>query len=234
MKRGYCALVNKVLALVVSLFLIFFIYLIPRPNKESIIVNDILFAKPLFFRALSNYTHTFIADKLWLLSNSVGEIATGDSYKVDEMEVYRAFKTVIIMDPYFFPAINYASTYLASIKNRVDLASDLIKSARLFNKNDFKLYFLEIILLLTYEDESKIDDEYIATLAKKAALLPDSQKVIGRLVVKDWIEDLLIYARDKKGKKRQAIEDLKWLLKNTEDPVKKEEIKKRLQELLEK
>ncbi|WP_281951440.1 hypothetical protein [Nitrosophilus kaiyonis] len=217
----------------ILLFIIFLIfnYLYPKPKKEKIVVNDILFAKPLFFRALTNYTHTLSADKLWLLSNTVGEVATGNSFDVDEMEVYEAFKTIIFMDPYFYPAINYAATYLASIKKRVDLATDLIKKARLFNKNDFKLYFLELILILTYEDEKNIDDDYIVKLAKEASLLPDSQKILGRIVVKDWVEDMLIYARNKKGKRAQAIEDLKWLLKNTKEPVKKAEIKRKLEEL---
>lgn len=220
-----------------SLFLliivsVLFTYFYPKPKKEKIVVNDILFAKPLFFRALTNYTHTITADKLWLLSNTIGEIATGDSFNVDEMEVYRAFKTIIVMDPYFYPAINYAATYLASIKKRIDLATNLIKDARKFNPNDFKLYFLELILILTYEDEQKIDDDYIAKLAKKASLLPDSQKILGRIVVKDWVEELLVYARNKKGKKAQAVEDLKWLLKNTKDPVRKKEIEKKLKKLM--
>ncbi len=223
---------NRVSIFIVVSLLVGFVYITPKPTKKSLVVNEILFAKPLFFRALTNYTHTLSADRLWLLSNTVGEVAAGDSFKVDEMEVYRAFKTIIIMDPFFYPAVNYAATYLASIKKRVDLATNLIKTARIFNKNDFKLYFLEIILLLTYEDEKKLDDEYIASLAKKAALLPDSQKILGRIVIKDWIEDMLIYARDKKGKRAQAIEDLKWLLKNTKDPVKKKEIEKRLKELI--
>ncbi len=223
---------NRVSIFVVISLLVGFVYITPKPTKKSLVVNEILFAKPLFFRALTNYTHTLSADKLWLLSNTVGEVAAGDSFKVDEMEVYRAFKTIIVMDPFFYPAVNYAATYLASIKKRVDLATELIKTARIFNKNDFKLYFLEIILLLTYEDEKKLDDEYIASLAKKAALLPDSQKILGRIVIKDWIEDMLIYARNKKGKRAQAIEDLKWLLKNTKDPAKKKEIEKKLKELI--
>ncbi|WP_187647281.1 hypothetical protein [Nitrosophilus labii] len=223
---------NRVSIFVVISLLVGFVYITPKPTRESLVVNEILFAKPLFFRALTNYTHTLSADKLWLLSNTVGEVAVGDSFKVDEMEVYRAFKTIIVMDPFFYPAVNYAATYLASIKKRVDLATELIKTARIFNKNDFKLYFLEIILLLTYEDEKKLDDEYIASLAKKATLLPDSQKILGRILVKDWIEDMLIYARDKKGKRAQAIEDLKWLLKNTKDPAKKKEIEKKLKELI--
>lgn len=221
---------KKTLFLLLTIFIVFtFFY--PKPKNKKIVVNEILFAKPLFFRALTNYTHTFSADKLWLLSNTVGEVATGDSFKADEYEVYRAFKTIIYMDPYFYPAVNYAATYLASVKKRVDLATDLIKTARMFNPNDFKLYFLEIMLILTYEDMNKIDDDYIAKLAKKASLLPDSQKILGRIVVKDWIEEMMIYVRDKKGKRAQAIEDLKWLLKNTKDPVKKKEIEKKLNEL---
>ena len=102
----------------------------------------------------------------------------------------------------------------------------------MFNPNDFKLYFLEIILTLTYEKPDRIDDDYIAELAKKAALLPDSQKILGRIVLGEWVEELLIYARNQKGKKEQAIEDLKWLLKNTKNPTKKKEIEKKLKELM--
>lgn len=222
---------NK-LALFLAIFLFLgFNFFSPKPDKKRVVVNDILFAKPLFFRALTNYTHTLTADRLWLLSNTVGETAVGDSFKADEMEIFRAFKTIIVMDPFFYPALNYAATYLASIKKRLDLANELIDTAMIFNKNDFKLYFLKIILYLTYEEPKKLNDDLIAKLAKKAALLPDSQKVLGRISVKEWVVDLLIYARDKRGKKAQAIKDLKWLLKNTKDPKKKKEIEERLKEL---
>ncbi|WP_200762663.1 hypothetical protein [Nitrosophilus alvini] len=223
---------NKKTLFGLLLLFVIFVAILPRPEKEKVVVNEILFAKPLFFRALTGYTHTFTADKLWLLSNTVGETAVGDSFKADENEVYTAFKTIIYMDPYFYPAVSYAATYLASIKNRLDLATDLIKTARMFNPNDFKLYFLEIILILTYEKPDKIDDNYIAELAKKAALLPDSQKILGRILLSEWVEELLIYARNQKGKKEQAIEDLKWLLKNTKNPTKKKEIEKKLKELM--
>ncbi len=224
-------MVNKIVLFLALALFFGFNYLYPKPKKEKIIVNDILFAKPLFFRTLTNDTHTLVADKLWLLSNTVGETRSKDSFKADEMEVFRAFKTITMMDPYFFPAINYAATYLASIKKRLDLALDLIDTAMMYNKNSFNLYFLKIVLYLTYTDEKNFDDNFVATLAKKAALLPDSQKVLGRIVVKDWVEDLLIYARDKKGKKEQAKKDLEWLLKHTTNPKRKKEILKRLKEL---
>jgi len=225
-------LASRVAFLLSAALFLLLSYTIPRPQKSDLVVNEILFARPFFFRALSGYAHTLYADRLWLLSNTVGEVAVGDSFKADEKEVYEATRTIVVMDPFFYPALNYGATYLASIKNRLDLALKLVELAKIFNPEDFKIYFLEILLILTYEDEDKIDDEKIAALAKKAALLPDSQKILGNMLVNDWVEDILIYARDKKGKRAQAIEDLKWLLKNTEDPLKKREIQKRLQELL--
>ena len=198
---------RKTLFVLLSIFVVFtFFY--PKPKNKKIVVNEILFAEPLFFRALTNYTHTLIADRLWLLSNTVGEIATGDSFNVDENEVYLAFRMITYMDPCFYPALNYAATYLASIKKRVDLATDLIKTARMFNQNDFKLYFLEMVLILTYKNFYDIDYDYIAKLAMRASFFPDKQKRVAQIVVKEWLKEIFVYAKDKKKKKSQTVKDL--------------------------
>jgi len=197
-------------------------------NRENS-VDSMLFANPLFYRASSGYTHTLVADRLWLASNSISEMALGSSYAVDPRQFTNAFKTIAVMDPYFFQTINYGATYLASIKNDLKGAVGIIDSALEFNDKSFNLLFLKMLLLSTY-GEGERDFEIVKNISKKL-IDSDYKKVFGSLVVEDMLEDMYILSTQKTVKKEREIEDLLWLYEKSKNPEIKERILEKLKDL---
>ena len=226
-------MVSKILLTLSIVGLIFFNSLFYTKHNENNHTNAILFANPLLFKALSGPLHNLIADKLWLLSNSVSEMGVGGSNAVNSKEFVAATKTIVTMDPYFYAPVNYAATYLVSINKDIVTALEFLRLARYFDDKNFKLYFNELIFLLTYADDYnyKVDYDYVIELAKKTEALPIEDKQIGAMLVGNWIDDFIISANSKMNRRAQAIDDLVWLYEQTDDDVRKVEIKKRITEL---
>lgn len=219
-------MVDKIIIFILVIFSAFVLTFSNKPKPSPIADNELLFSNPYFFRAISNISHTLVADWLWLMSADIGEIAARDSHSVETAEFFAASKSITVMDPYFFPAINYAATYLSSIHKDINASIELYETARAYDKNNILLYFNEIVLRATYEEP--LDDEVIVRLAKEAAILPSSKARFAKEDINNMIENFIIFARSKKGKEAQAIKDLKWLLKNTTNESRKNEIRKKL------
>ena len=71
--------------------------------------NSLLFVNPILFKALVNNLSTLTADRLWLLSNSVGDFSKLDK-NTTMRQFYASSKTLAILDPYFFKSISYSAT----------------------------------------------------------------------------------------------------------------------------
>eukprot|EP01022_Parablepharisma_sp_SALTPOND_P027301 TRINITY_DN6625_c0_g1_i1.p8 TRINITY_DN6625_c0_g1~~TRINITY_DN6625_c0_g1_i1.p8 ORF type:complete len:206 (-),score=28.05 TRINITY_DN6625_c0_g1_i1:3195-3812(-) len=190
--------------------------------------NTTLFVNPMVYRAVNGAFHTLVADKLWLDANSVSEMSRGSSYSVDSDEFKAAFKTITVMDPYFFQAINYATTYLATIKNDLDGAVELIDEAESLGNDDFRLLFLKMLLIATYDLEGGMEE--VEKLSKEL-LSRDDKKVFGVLLVDEYIEELYLLSTSKSAKTKQKKDDLLWLYKHTQNLKIKAEVQKKLENL---
>lgn len=214
------------------LFLLLFNQLLYTP-KKGVRSNDLLFANPTLFRFLSGIAHNVLADGLWLLRSTVSEAHYKDSFKVDKEALYLASRTVATMDPYFYEANNYGITYLATIGKDLEKAESLIHLARFFDKENFNLYFLDVLFLVTYakDYDKAIDFAYVKRLVEKMMAMPEGKKVFERMRVSAWLAYFKHFADDELLRIKQKRQDLLWLYKKTEDPKRKLEIKKKLDKL---
>lgn len=219
---------NKGLLILAILALIGFNIQSTKPHRKR--DNDaLLYVNPWLFKALSGPTHNLIADKLWLMSNSVSE---GRNYTddINATAFMEASHAIVVMDPYFYKANNYATTFMTSILGKLKRSVDFLHLSQSFDKNNFLLYFNEMLYSMTYS-KGPIDYRYIIKLAKIAAVLPDAQKVVGPIKVESWIDDILVYANSKLQHKKQALIDLEWLLEQTSDKKRRKEIQARINTL---
>lgn len=226
-------MVNRIFFLTAIIGIFLFNSMIYTPYNEEKQTNTILFANPLIFKALSGPLHNLLADKLWLLSNSVSEMGLGGTYSVNSEEFVAASKTIVMMDPYFYAPVNYASTFMVSIKKDMKSSLELLRLSRTFDRYNFKLYFNELVFLLTYGEDYNysVDYEYVVDLAKMTESLPIEDKQIGMIFVGNWIDDFIISANNKMNRHAQAIDDLKWLYDNSDNQERRYEIQKRINEL---
>ena len=179
-------------------------------------------AEPLLMRAVSGYTHSLVADYLWLGASDMGEM----SGKKEDDLLWSTARSIAVQDPHFFPAINYFATYFASIHNRTERSAELYRLARRGNPGDPRLYLNDIMLRLTYE-KGTLDDERIASLVKEAYAKSDLERLNG--IDEDaLLAGALHYARDVNQRKGQARKDMEWLLEQTEDEARKRVIEKAL------
>ncbi|MFW6308325.1 MAG: hypothetical protein ACOC08_06760 [Campylobacterales bacterium] len=199
-----------------------------KDSEEVVEKNTMLFANPLVYRAVNGAFHTLVADRLWLDANSVSEMRKGDSYSVDSDEFRAAFKTITVMDPHFFQAINYATTYLDTIKSDLKGALLLIDEAERLGNDDFRLLFLKMLLIATYDLEGGMDE---VEKISKELISREGRKIFGSLLVDEYIEELYLLSSSKNARSKQRKDDLLWLYKNTKNPKIKSEVEKRLKEL---
>lgn len=201
------------------------------PQKKQVNDHELLYANPLLFRALSGPFHTLVADWLWLLSSEVGEIR--NRYEtIDSESFFKASKTITVMDPHFILAINYGALFLASVQNKPQKAQELLKTGLYFNEHSFILRYLLLTIYINYYEKEERNIEEIVRLAKEAYTLPDSDNFIRKeLSSKDFIQDILVFARRESDSLEQAKADLRWLLERTEDEARKAAIKARLEQV---
>lgn len=120
---------------------------------------------------------------------------------------------------------------MLSIYKEIDKAHDLIHLARIFDPLNFKLYFLEIMNIVSYERVTLEMIDSLKALAKKALEIPAKDRHIAITDSTVWIEEALTFSQNKLAKKAKKRAQLLWLLKQTKDPKKRELIKVRLHEL---
>jgi len=201
------------------------------PKHEKRQVDSMLFINPILSRALSGNFHTILADRLWLSLGMVSETGSGGSTNVDIERFYQTTKTLIFMDGNFFQAVAYGSTFLISIYNEIEKAHDLIHLARIFDPKNFKLYFLEIINIISYERSSIEMMKSVTLLAKEALKIPPEDRNVAITDSSDWIKEALEFSKNKQARRDKQKEHLLWLYKQTKDPKKRQMIEKRFKEL---
>ncbi len=220
------------MVLLIGFTLLVVLLLIAMPYKaKQQRSHELLFSSPLLVRALSGNMHTLVADWFWLLSNTIGELSKS-SDSVEDDELFKATKSIATLDPYFKHPTLYAATFFSSIQEDLNRSNGVLRYARTLNNQEFQYYFLEILNAITYADEYAYayDMSELIALSKKAFALPDSQKYIGRMSVKDFIEDIVAFSLNKKLQAIRKKEDLKWLLEQTQDPKQKARIEKKLRD----
>ena len=193
--------------IILSLILLFLlnIFTVTKPEVDS--SHSIIYSNPLFLRAVSLNGEHLLADKFWLLSKYIDETKMGD--EVNSEEFFQVYKSIAILDSSLEVAIIYASTYLASIQERDDLAIKLLQIGQMLNPDSFQYIFTELIMNIVYIENR--DLEYLQKLAKKISRLPDRKKYIGRIDVTKWADDIISYLQQKSIKQKIREEDQKWL-----------------------
>lgn len=202
-----------------------------KPEKFVKKNNELLFANPIILKMISGGFHNILADKLWLLSNTVSEMKH-DSEDVNVTEFYEASMGIAIMDPYFYSANSYPISYFVSIANDLNSSLELIRFTRKIDSENFLLYFNELSLILNYGTDLgyKVDYEKIRKLIYKMETIENKSTYIGIYNVYDWAEDFIVYYSDKANRHDEKIKDLQWLLKNTKDENRKRLIEARIKE----
>lgn len=220
---------KSVLAVAIATIVMLNVIAEPRLKERS---NALLFVNPMAFRTLTLGFHNLFADSLWLLSTTVSEIKN-NSEEINEQEFLHASQSIVTLDPFFYESVNYAATYLVSVKKDLPNALQILRDARFYDTENFFLYYLEILFITTYGADYgyDLDIRSIQSLAQKANALPDSQKILGVMIVDNWVDELLYLATNQALAKQQSKEDLLWLLKNTQNSEQKEAIQARLSEL---
>lgn len=178
---------------------------IERPEIDQ--KYSLLYSNPLFLRVSSPTANKILADKMWLLSKNIDEIRRGDA--VDEVEMFKVYKNIAILDSTLEVAVIYASTYLASIKEREDLAVKLLQTAQLLDEDNFQYLFSELIFQIAYLNSR--DSEYLKLLAKRCYEVEDSYKIIGRIDVTKWVDDIILYLQESDTQREIQKENREWL-----------------------
>ena len=222
---------NKALFLLLLALLVVFHTYATLPVRTARTADSLLFVNPVLARALSGNFHTLLADRLWLNLGMVSETGAKGSLDVNTTLFYKTSKTLIFMDGNFFPAVAYSSTFLISLFNEIKQAHDLIHLARIFDPLNFKLYFLEIINIISYEHATPSMLSRVDYLGKKALAIPQEKRGIAIRDSTVWIEEALAFAQNDLARKQKQKEQLLWLLKQTKDPNQRALIRNRLEDL---
>jgi len=189
--------------------------------------SPILFANPLLLKASSGPYSALLADRLWLIASSVDEQGIRSSKDVNVTQMFFAYRGVITLDPHFTLPIIYAATYFSSIHQRLDLALTLIDHARTLGNENFDLVFMRFLLRLTYGEA--LSAEEIRDIIVK--LSQTNQYYFGDQPIDDLVINAVGLSHNSVHKRQKTIEDLKWLLKNTEDKRLRKRIQYRLNKL---
>lgn len=198
-------------ALCFSLMLIAYV---PLPSQKKFTTSVKIIHPPILQRMLSATFHTGIADRLWL----EGHTQATQTYEQFSQRYY----SILTLDPGFISALNYGSTFLASIANRSDLAQQLC---------DVTIQWLPD-MTVPYEQKVSLEMGY--------GQPPDYYKVAAwvRRVLQDevevnqWMQGALMYAHQQTGQGDKIKEDLQWLLAIAKSDYEKTMIERRLEAFL--
>ena len=191
---------------------------LPKQKQEN---ADILYLNPYMSKFMVPIGNQILADKFWLLSHNIDETHYKNSHKVNLDNFFIVSKNIILLEPYFYEAVNYPSTYFASVYNDINRSIALLKVSRAYDKKNFFLYYNEILFHILYN--KSINQEFIISLIKRLYLIDSNKKYLHGIRVDDLIYDMLISLR--KNKKSKIKDDLQWLLTNTQNRAKRQEIK---------
>lgn len=196
---------NRQLLIILASLLYLNSLTIEEPKVEE--KYSILYSNPLFLRFSSPTANQIVADKMWLLSKNIDEINKGE--QVDEVEMLQVYKNIAILDSTLEVAVIYASTYLVSIKERGDLAVQLLQVAQLLSPNNFQYLFTELIFQIAYLKNQDIN--YLKLLAKRCAEVEESREMIGQINVTKWVDDIILYLQKYDTQKKIRKENREWL-----------------------
>ncbi|MDR2904735.1 MAG: hypothetical protein LBU73_02105 [Helicobacteraceae bacterium] len=217
------------------LFLILFaiaisiLFISPRPfmSRDD---GRALTMNPYLLRAMSGFARSVVGDFVWMKSRLVDELRYGD--KVDFDTYMRVFSTQIILDPQFILPVRYASTYLASLPKRPDLAIELLNLSETLNRDRFDLLILEALVRVGYDVPNSSDRLF--DIARRIEALPDQgdkKKLVGAMKMDDFMIILINYSRTKDGKAELVQDDLRELYCLTENADRREKIVQELEEV---
>jgi hypothetical protein len=197
----------------------------PRPSFSNPETRTLLL-QPHLLRALSGFAHTLAGDYVWLKSHLVGEVGVGDD-NVDVQMLQEVTMAQVALDPHFTLPVRYAATYIASIQKRSDVSIELLVFSQSLNPDRFDLLFSEALIRVNYEVPNSSDR--LVELAKRIEPLPEKSKIVGNMRMDDWMIGAIAYARSQENRNRLIETDLLELLKNTENPRRKELILRELE-----
>ncbi len=217
----------KTLGVIIVFLAAIFAIFAPIPQKQKA-ASSFLYSNPLISKAALGVLSPFAGDFAWLESTKIGEMGKGGTYNVDKNEFKLAFMTIASLDPHFFHATNYGSSFLYSIHKDKAGAFDIIDRARLQNKDDFRLLYLKLIMEVTDEKPNK---ELLKELAMQVFVHSDFKGVFGVMKVDNFLVEVLSFAGDEDAKTKELRDELEWLYKNTKDEKKKQLIATKLKEL---
>ena len=198
------------------------VYVVPKPSLAGDTTTS-LYSQPLIARAASNISHTLLSDLFWLSAAGIGELSPR---KPSVEETAAMARTITVLDPFFFQAVHYYATYLASVQNAPHEGAGVYQSAGMFLPDDFQLIFNEMVLRLTYEEP--LDDDHIVALARRAMQLPDKERYVGAVDYAAMVEGMMYYAASRQQRNEKRREDLLWLMERTSNPDRKREIARQL------
>ena len=201
---------------------ILLVSLSPKPVAEGG-VERLSHAEPLFFRALSNISHSLLCDVFWLLSTESGELSLQDGGLEASVSVG---EIITVMDPFFSPAVHYYATYLASVHNAPRQGAAIYTKAGWFRPDDFQLVFNEMILRLTYEEP--LDEDRVVGLAKRAMGMEEKRRFLGDVEYAEMVEGMMHFAASRRQRTEKKREDLIWLLEHSSSRERKAEITREL------
>ena len=193
-----------------NLFILIFlisvnIFTIQKPEIKNNF--SILASNPLFLRAVSPNSEHIFADKFWLLSSNIDEMRNKENINLDIF--LQTYKNILILDSNFEIPIIYASTFLASNLNRGDLAIELLQLAQILNPDSFQFLFTELIFQIIYLENSNKNE--LIQLANRVIKMPDYEKYIGKINVREWANDIITYLNQKNTQKEIQEVNRNWL-----------------------
>ncbi|GHV03265.1 hypothetical protein AGMMS50229_01870 [Campylobacterota bacterium] len=180
--------------------------------------------QPQLLRALSGFARTLVGDFIWLKSRYADEISQGE--ELDTRVFAEITSAQITLDPHFTNPVRYAASYLASIPKKPELALELLEMSQSFNPDRFDLLMSEALVRIGYDVPNSSDR--LLDIAKRVEVLPDKSKLVGRMKMDDWMINMIAYVRTQEGKQELIEADLVDLLKQTENPARRELIEDEL------
>ncbi len=179
-------------------------------NFEKFINNKpwLLTTDPMISRFFSpSGGRKLLADRIWLLSRYIDEINKKNSPQAEQIEL--VYKNITILDSNLRIANIYGATYLASNLEQPKLAIKLLQISRLIGGDNFENLFTELIFRIVYLKDNNFDD--LKNLAEQVAKMNDEVKKVGKIDVRGWAEEIIIYLQNEEINKKIKTEDRQWL-----------------------
>jgi len=179
---------------------------IESQNSSQLLLDS----NPFLLRAITPLSNSFVANRLWLQTNSVDET----SKKFDMDRFIRSHNSLALLDPNFITPTLYASIYLVNERDDLNSALQLISLHRELNRDNLKLIYSELIFRVIYGKGENRD--YLRSLARELIeKRGDQTLMVGKMEVDSLIDDIISYLesddikREIREKDRGLIDSLK-------------------------